>query len=389
MTNNIAFNNILNPSGIPAWSNVGVTSKDGTSVDYSDIMADGTLGGRFTIANGWTVVDGKLPGFGTAVEIPTHLTYRPFGGMKGTVGDPYIITEPEELELLARIVNTPGMDYNDKHFKLDDDIELSDYQTGIGWTPIGNSAANAFKGVFYGNNKVISDLSINSTTLAYAGLFGYLETGSAVKNLGIIEADINTSADIGSVYIGTIAGYSLGTISNCFSTGLVRRTYTASNTRSHYTGGITGYNGAGGTVSNCYSTAVVSCIPTGGGNTSYAGGIAGRNYGSLTDCAALNEKILCTGTGINVYFGRVVGRNESGGTTSNNIAFNNMLNPGDLTVWNNVGATLIDGEDITNTEIHADGTLDGRFTVANGWTVENGKLPGFGTTAVEMPDHLK
>ncbi|MCL2481574.1 MAG: hypothetical protein FWF38_07670, partial [Spirochaetaceae bacterium] len=80
--------------------------------------------------------------------------------------------------------------------------------------------------------------------------------------------------------------------------------------------------------------------------------------------------------------------NESGGTLSNNIAFNNMLNPSEQPTWSNIGTALIDGEDITNTEIHADGTLDGRFMEDKGWEIDDGKLPGFGA-AVEMPDHLK
>jgi hypothetical protein len=36
---------------------------------------------------------------------------------------------------------------------------------------------------------------------------------------------------------------------------------------------------------------------------------------------------------------------------------------------------------ITTAQIQADGTLGRRFTTANGWTVENGKLRGCGGTA--------
>jgi hypothetical protein len=38
------------------------------------IQSDGTLGGRFTAADGWTTQNGKLPGlFGKPVEMPAHL----------------------------------------------------------------------------------------------------------------------------------------------------------------------------------------------------------------------------------------------------------------------------------------------------------------------------
>jgi len=38
-----------------------------------ELKTDGALGGLFTAANGWTVENGKLPGFGEAVDFPEHL----------------------------------------------------------------------------------------------------------------------------------------------------------------------------------------------------------------------------------------------------------------------------------------------------------------------------
>jgi len=43
----------------------------GYSISAEEIMADGTIGGRFT--TGWTTEDGKLPGFGAAVDMPEHI----------------------------------------------------------------------------------------------------------------------------------------------------------------------------------------------------------------------------------------------------------------------------------------------------------------------------
>ena len=48
----------------------------------------------------------------------------------------------------------------------------------------------------------------------------------------------------------------------------------------------------------------------------------------------------------------------------------------------------INGADITSQEIKADGKIGGRFTSANGWTTEDGKLPGFGATN-PLPAHLQ
>jgi len=65
-----------------------------------------------------------------------------------------------------------------------------------------------------------------------------------------------------------------------------------------------------------------------------------------------------------------------------------MLNGEGTTEWNNIGEDQIDGEDISAEDIHADGTFDGRFTAENGWTTQNGKLPGLFGYAEDMPAHL-
>jgi hypothetical protein len=51
-------------------------------------------------------------------------------------------------------------------------------------------------------------------------------------------------------------------------------------------------------------------------------------------------------------------------------------------------ATNQNGLNITAAEIQEDGTLGGRFTTANGWATQNGKLPGFGA-ARDMPDYIR
>jgi hypothetical protein len=65
---------MINPNGGRTWEYKGLDEKDGADITLQSIMADGTLGGRFTTANGWTVKNGKLPGlFGNTVDIPAHL----------------------------------------------------------------------------------------------------------------------------------------------------------------------------------------------------------------------------------------------------------------------------------------------------------------------------
>jgi hypothetical protein len=86
LSNNIAFDKMINPSGGISWSNKGLNKIDGDDITADQINADGTLGNRFTSAigtlsnlfrsaDGWTTANGKLPGlFGNTVEIPAHIS---------------------------------------------------------------------------------------------------------------------------------------------------------------------------------------------------------------------------------------------------------------------------------------------------------------------------
>ncbi|MCL2487809.1 MAG: Ig-like domain-containing protein, partial [Oscillospiraceae bacterium] len=46
----------------------------GTDLSAAVICNDASIGGRFTAAAGWTIVDGMLPGFGAGVEIPDFIS---------------------------------------------------------------------------------------------------------------------------------------------------------------------------------------------------------------------------------------------------------------------------------------------------------------------------
>jgi len=344
-----------------------------------------------------------------------------FSGGTGTEDNPYIISTPAELAQLATYVNNGNTSYNNKYYKLDNHIDLSDYQSGEGWTPIGLNIS--FTGVFDGNGKKITNLKIEGG-IAPAGLFGTIADG-VVKNLGVENVNINVSCSLSMV--GGVVGYNFrGTVLNCYSTGSIISASSAAN----YSGGVVGSinrQNNNGSVSYCYSTCSVSasststfpsdicsaggvvgnnsyglvtnCYSTGsisasGSSNSYSGGIVGWNggntnfYGIVSSCVALNPSIICSGGTSN--FGRVLGLNNSGSSYAliDNLGFNAMLNPSGNTTWNNIGYFSKDGANIDVSEIYLDGTLDGRFTSENGWTTQNGKLPGLFGNVVDMPDHL-
>ena len=72
-----------------------------------------------------------------------------FAEGSGTEEDPYLISDPSELAFLARRVNAGDEDYNDKHYKITENLRLN-AGTYHNWTPIGIHALHGgdfpFKG---------------------------------------------------------------------------------------------------------------------------------------------------------------------------------------------------------------------------------------------------
>ncbi|MCL2219050.1 MAG: hypothetical protein FWC23_00655 [Chitinispirillia bacterium] len=70
---NLAFSGMKNAAGTTDWTSKGDKGKDGTDISAAQVSNDGTIGGRFTTQNGWTTMNGMLPGFGTAIRVPDHM----------------------------------------------------------------------------------------------------------------------------------------------------------------------------------------------------------------------------------------------------------------------------------------------------------------------------
>lgn len=143
----------------------------------------------------------------------------------------YQIGTPSELLWLADHVN--GVSGNQKAV-LTNDIDM----TGVKWTPIGTKDKAFEWGEFDGQGHFITNLTVNDTSLEYAGLFGYVTDHATIKNLGVF------GEFSGGEYVGGIAGYSENSeITNCFFIGTVSGTNT---------NGIANEDTIGDTVKNCY-----------------------------------------------------------------------------------------------------------------------------------------
>jgi hypothetical protein len=231
----------------------------------------------------------------------------------GTEEDPFLIYTPEELN---RIGLSPCE--WDRHFKLMSDIDLSGFDGKAGrpaFNPIGVCTqvweshegmfphvylvGTPFAGVFDGNGHTISHLTLRSQGRC-AGLFGGLR-GGQVKNLGVV--DVNIAALDGPV--GGLVGHNSGTVTGCYSTGLV------SGERNDV-GGLVGYSD--NSITHCYSGAAVS------GNHA-VGGLVGFNryadYGeiSIRSCYSTGTVTGTAGWGVGGLVG-LAGYGWSGSLTA-------------------------------------------------------------------------
>jgi len=116
-----------------------------------------------------------------------------------TQSSSYTISTEDELKGLQYLISNNEQDFNGKTIRLASNIVLTS-----NWTPIGSSSY-PFKGIFDGQGKTISGLSVNGGD--YAGLFGYVENGQ-IKNLNVVAAKIKTATGAGITrYSGGLAAY--------------------------------------------------------------------------------------------------------------------------------------------------------------------------------------
>jgi hypothetical protein len=202
----------------------------------------------------------------------------------GSTSNPYLIYTVADLNAIRDSVNTKNAVYGNKAYKLMNDLDFSKETSD--WTPIADTTTVAFKGVFDGNGKTIKGMNINfsyvkhdrNPYLKYGGLFGNIE-GAEIKNLGVNWTVLFQTPYSGDLYLGGIAGYGSGTITNCNSTGFIKG-YAQGFA---YVGGILG-NGTA-TITNCYSTGDISASSWGSsGACGYAGGILGKGTTTITNC---------------------------------------------------------------------------------------------------------
>jgi hypothetical protein len=126
-----------------------------------------------------------------------------------------------------------------------------------------------FTGSLDGAGYTINALTINRPTTDYVGLFGYLGTAASVSRLGLVGGAVT-----GRNYVGALAGYNAGTISQSYASSVV--------TGLSYVGALAGYNA--GTISQSYWDTTTKG-PSNGVGSGSATGVTGLTKVQMQDAS--------------------------------------------------------------------------------------------------------
>lgn len=307
----------------------------------------------------------------SAEIVVTPYSDRMFSGGEGSETNPYIIATAQDIlqfgNCLGEHLEAPveGTKLRTAYYRMDVDIDMTGQANFI---PACDAADKPFNGTFDGNGHSITNLAIGGEHDA-TGFIGYIGKDGVVRNLNIGAGCVISSA---MPQVGSVAGYSEGTIENCtFAGGIVAV---------DKVGGIVGKLAAG-YVGNCRFSGSISA------EKSECGGIAGvMEGGRVNSCVFDRNAALVSADGTSGV-GGVIGNI----TAAQDIAVNSCAVYGDITGRANIGGVIgkiqpqSDGQKTIVTNSACIGStlttigLDGNYhTVAGivGYTARGSSTPG-------------
>ena len=203
------------------WGEPGESATPVTAVADNGYLFDGWSDGVLTAERTDTYADDCSLNFTARFK---RVDTEQFAGGIGSEAYPYLIETKEQLENVKL--------YPNSNFRLIKDITLPAVEEGqTNLQPLDGGAY--FNGVFDGNGHTISGLTISGSDGAYTGLFGNL--AGEVRGLKLENVNIS-----GFGYVGGVAGYSTGVISDCFVSGSVTLLSDA-DAKFACAGGVVGY----------------------------------------------------------------------------------------------------------------------------------------------------
>ncbi len=249
-----------NAGGLVGWNNSGTTTN---SYWATDTTAQATSDGGTGMSAAGLVA--ALPaGFDAAVWGNQNNQTTPY--LLGNIGPVFVagggstlytpVFALSQLQAIDSGVSSLAGSY--ALFADIDAAATSGWNGGAGFNPIGDYITS-FTGIFDGLGHTISGLTINRPTTFDIGLFGFIASGSEIRNIGLNGASVT-----GQETVGGLVGYNRSsTVRNAYATGTVNGNRTV--------GGLVGY-AYQGTIDNAYATGTVS------GTADSIGGLVGGSY---------------------------------------------------------------------------------------------------------------
>ena len=402
---NAVYNTDSGLAAIGSGTATGITGKTLSEIKTQSIME----GLGFTSTNGWQYTSGVAPYLGNITTSNPGAKVYVSTLTDFVSGNTYYVKSAADLNKLAELVNA-GKDTSGVKFILENDIDMSGVSN---FAPIGNTLSNSFKGEFYGNGHVISNLQINVTG-EDAGLFGSV-SGAIIQDVGLENVDITGTAvstdTLDTVNVGALVAYlSESIVDNCYVsggtvTGLVKSTVggliglscswstsSSSITNSYadvsVTGGLVGgFIGASHnntTINKCFA---IGSVTDNAGENNSSGGFAGQLHGNTTITNSYSTSTL-NGT-IYGFAGALDGISDSNNITLTNCyattgtKFGSYDTPSRLTITNCIqlgsGISEIGVTGATYDQIVDQSFMTSHgFTSSNGWQYTSGSTPHFG-----------
>lgn len=238
--------------------------------------------------------------------------------------DPCVITRIKQVQKIQEKL--------DGHYALGGDVDASateSWSGGAGFEPIGSQATNLFIGSLDGRGFEIRGLFIDRGSADEVGLFGFIDSGAEVSNLGLVDGSVH-----GHDYVGGLAGVSRGTISSSYNSSSV--------TGNEHVGGLVGSNYAA--IEGVRNTGDVAGVYR-------IGGVAGANRDTIDN--SVNDGVV---TG-DVQVGGIVGY-------SFNATVSSSSNSGPVTgTTENTGGVVGLNEHSVISDSSNDGPIDGNVSV--------------------------
>ena len=246
------------------------------------------FGGSLRAAADWSEV-----GAGVDAGLVAGTNFKPTQ-TGDSEADAYQISTPEALAWFAYKVNTENGTYKTKKAKLTQTINLAgttyggkeggDFTGCLKWMPI-----NSFSGDFNGGGLAVENLFVNQSTGGagfFSGLAGLDSDPVSVHDFGVASGSVTGLHSVGGIagVLSRKQNKAAVTVERCWNNASVAGTGKNSSNET-MAGGIAGY--ALGTITNCYNTGSVTA------EVSQAGGIAG----STTAVAGYTRVESCYNTG--------------------------------------------------------------------------------------------